>query len=148
MTVSTFDDMQAKETFLELVASGVPPVNAGIEVNWSPLHTKMVMRDPEFADVVMGALQRANASIEEALYNKARAGNVSAIQMWLFNREPDRWRDVKRIEVRSDTRVTVTSVESVKVGVLALLREQGVGAMQALEPGDIVDTEIVDDFGN
>lgn len=145
--VDIFTEMTAKDVFIDLVAQGVPAVNAGIQVSWSPARTKAMLRDPEFADIVAGALSRANASIEEALYAKALAGNVSAMQMWLFNREPDRWRDVKRIEVRSDTRVSITAVESVKAGVLELLREQGVGAMQALDSGIIYDaeTDAVDD---
>ncbi len=138
-----FDEMASRERFIELVAMGVSPVNAGIEVNWSPMQTKRKMKEPEFADIIQGALERANASVEEALYARALAGNVSAMQMWLFNREPDRWRDVKRIEVRSDHRVSIGMVESTKTAVLELLRENGVGAMQALEAG-IIDAEIVE----
>jgi hypothetical protein len=66
------------------------------------------------------------------------------MQMWLFNRRPDDWRDVKRIEIRSEQRIEVAAVESVKAGVIALIREQGVAAMQALDAG-IIDAEIVDD---
>ena len=138
-----FDEMAAREQFVELVAQGVAPINAGIEVNWSPHMTKKKLKDPEFADIVAGALDRANASVEEALYRRALAGNVSAMQMWLFNREPDRWRDVRRIEVRSDHRVSITAVESVKAGVLELLREHGVEQMQALD-AEIIDAEIIE----
>jgi hypothetical protein len=133
-----FDEMLEAERFIELIAVGCHPVNAGIQVGWSPAKTKKQMKDAEFNDIVTGALERANATVEEALYAKAISGNVSAIQMWLFNREPDRWRDVKRIEVRSEHRVQVGMVESVKVGVLELLRTQGVGQMQALEAGEII----------
>lgn len=136
-----FDDMVAAERFIELVAVGIHPVNAGIEVGWTPARTKARMRDPEFADMVQGACERANATMEQALYAKGLAGNVTAMQMWLFNRDPDRWRDVRRIEIRSDHRVSVTAVESVKAGVLELLRSQGVGAMQALEAGDVIDVD-------
>lgn len=143
-TVNVFDDMVARERFVELVARGVSAVNAAIEVGWTPWRLKQMMKNEEFADILRGAHDRANGTVEEALYNRAIAGNVSAMQMWLFNREPDRWRDVKRIEVRSDHRVSVTAVESVKTGVLELLREHGVAALQALEQGDIVDAEIID----
>lgn len=130
------------EQFLELVAHGVHPVNAGIQVGWTPAKTKAMMRDAEFADLVSGATDRANATIEEALYVKAASGNVSAIQMWLFNREPERWRDVKRIEVRSDHRVQIGLVESVKTGVLELLNANGVEAMQALGTGEYIDVDV------
>jgi hypothetical protein len=136
-----FDDMVEIEQFIELVANGIHPVNAGIHVGWSPMKTKSKLSDPDFADMVSGACDRANATIEEALYAKAAAGNVSAIQMWLFNREPDRWRDVKRIEVRSEHKIEIGVVESVKVGVLDLLRSEGVGAMQALNQGTVIDVD-------
>lgn len=139
-----FDEMAKREMFVELVARGVAPINAGIECDWSPAQTKARLKDVEFADIVAGALDRANATVEEALYARALAGNVSAMQMWLFNREPDRWRDVRRIEVRSDHRVSITAVESVKAGVLELLREHGVEQMQALD-ADIIDAEIIDE---
>lgn len=133
-----FDDMVGTEIFIERVASGVPVVNAGIEVGWSPSKTRHLLKDPDFAEIVAGSIDRANATIEEALYAKAAAGNVAAIQLWLFNREPDRWRDVRRIEIRNDTRVSIAAVASVKAGVLELLREQGAEAMQELGPGEIV----------
>lgn len=140
-----FDEMIAREQFIEQIAVGVAPVNAGIAVGWSPAHVRKLMKDDEFLDIIRGAQERANGTVEESLFNRAVAGNVAAMQMWLFNREPDRWRDVKRIEVRSEHRVTVAAVESVKSGVLELLREQGVGAMQALNSGEIIiDAEVVD----
>src|SRR3954470_11349202 len=137
--------MMAREQFIEQIACGVAPVNAGIAVGWSPAHVRKLMKDEEFLDIIRGAQERANGTVEESLFNRAVAGNVAAMQMWLFNREPDRWRDIKRIEVRSEHRVTVAAVESVKSGVLELLREQGVGAMQALNSGEIIDAEVVDD---
>jgi hypothetical protein len=142
--MDVFDEMIAREQFVEAIACGTSVVNAGIAVGWSPLHTRQLMKDHEFADIVRGAQDRANGTVEEALFNRAVAGNVAAMQMWLFNRDSDRWRDVKRIEVRSEHRVSIAAVESVKAGVLELLRDQGVGAMQALNSGDIIDGEVVD----
>lgn len=139
-----FDDLVEAERFIELVAVGVHPLNAGIEVGWTPRHTKAKMKDPEFAELVDLAIDRANASMEEAVYQKGRAGNVTAQMFWLLNRVPERWRDVKRIEVRADHKVSVTAVESVKAGVIELLRDQGVAAMQELESPDIVDADIIE----
>lgn len=139
-----FDRMAAKEEFIDLVARGASPVNAGVQVGWSPQHTRKMLKDEEFADLVMGSVERANGSIEEALYARAMLGNVTAMQMWLFNRAPDRWRDVRRIEVHADHRVEVRQVASTKTAVLELLREHGAGVMQALEAGTIYDAEVVD----
>lgn len=142
--MSEFDEMVTKEQFLELVALGAHPVNAGVAVGWSPYKTKQVLKDPEFVELLAGARDRADATIEEALYVKAAQGNIAAIQMWLFNRRPEEWRDVKRIEIKSDHQVSIGVVQSVKQGVLELLREQGVGAMQALGAGEIIDIEEIE----
>lgn len=142
--MDVFDEMVAKERFIELVANGTAPVNAGIIVGWNPKTTRKWMRDVEFAEIVQGARDRANGSIEEALYQRALAGNVAAMQMWLFNRSPDEWRDVKRIEIRSEHRVEIAQVESVKAGVLELLREQGATAIQALPAAEVIDVDGVE----
>lgn len=139
-----FDDMVARETFVELVAAGVSPINAGIEVGWTPRQTKANLADPEFQELVDFAEQRLIGSMEQTLVAVAQRGNVAALTLFLFNRAPDRWRDVKRIEVKADIKVTQGMVEAVKTGALELLREHGVGALQALEAGDIEDAEIVE----
>lgn len=143
MSDTTFEELTAKEEFISLIARGVPPLNAGIHVSWSPAKTRAMLKDVEFAEIVKDAQECADGEIEQALFDRAAKGNVSAIQMWLFNRQPDRWRDVRRIEIRSEHKVQIGVVESVKVGVLDLLRSEGVGAMQALGDG-IIDGEIIE----
>ena len=76
---------------------------------------------------------------------------MAAITMVLFNRRADRWRDVKRIEVRTDATATINSTESAKAAAIALLADRGVDAMQALNAGtldEIIDAELVDDDGD
>ena len=143
-----FHDIVERELFVELMAYGTSAMNAGIEVGWSPRQTKRNLSDPEFKELVDAACDRANGTIEKALFDTAAKGNVSAVQMWLYNKKPDEWRDVKRIEIRQDTQITIGMVQSVKQGALELLREQGVQAIQALGPPaedhEIVDAEIVE----
>lgn len=139
-----FDDIIEREMFVELLAGGVCSVNAGIQVGWTPSQTKRNLSDPGFKELVEAALERADGSIEEALYAIAKRGNLGAIQMWLLNRQPDRWRDVKRIEIKNDVTVSVGMIEAVKRGALDLLREQGVMAMQALDSGEIIDAEVIE----
>jgi hypothetical protein len=141
MADTVFEEMTAKEEFLTLIAQGVAPINAGIQVSWSPAKTRAMLRDAEFAEMVKDMQDCADGEIVQALFSRAKLGNVSAIQMWLFNRKPDEWRDVKRIEVRSEHKVQIGMVESTKAAVLDLLRDQGVGAMQALGPGTVIDVE-------
>jgi hypothetical protein len=107
MADTVFEEMTAKEEFLTLIAQGVAPINAGIQVSWSPAKTRAMLRDAEFAEMVKDMQDCADGEIVQALFSRAKLGNVSAIQMWLFNRKPDEWRDVKRIEVRSEHKVQI-----------------------------------------
>lgn len=56
-----------------------------------------IERIPEFAKLVEKAELEANEPIEDALYQAALSGNVVALQVWLYNRMPDRWRDKRQV---------------------------------------------------
>ena len=64
---------------------------------WTVLDYKK--RDPEFASLADDAEMDANEEVEDALYMAATSGNVVAIQVWLYNRWPDRWRDARQAKV-------------------------------------------------
>lgn len=127
-----FDGMTAELRFFELVAGGCPPINAAIEVGWTPARLRVMMKSPEFMELLNDAEMQAIGKVENALFVRACMGNVTAMQFYLLNRDPDRWRDVKRIEVKSDSTINLGTVASVKAAVLDLLKEQGAEAMQAV----------------
>lgn len=131
------------ELFLEFLKDGTPPLHAAIEVGWSPAKLRKMMSDPDFAALCAEAEDHQDETIEQALFRQAEKGNMAAIQMWLYNRQPDRWRDTKRIEVKTETTIQVGIVASVKEAAIALLREHGVGELQAA----VIDAEVVDDEG-
>jgi hypothetical protein len=41
----------------------------------------------------------AHGKVEDALFKAARCGNVTACQVWLHNRGPDRWQDRRNLRV-------------------------------------------------
>jgi transcriptional regulator with XRE-family HTH domain len=43
----------------------------------------------------------ADYAVEQALYNKALTGDVGAICFWLKNRQPDKWRDKREIDMKA-----------------------------------------------
>lgn len=141
--VATFEGLMGRELFIELVASGVAPINAGIQVGWTPRHLKKELSDPDFKELTDAALERLIGSMEETLVAVARRGNVAALTLFLFNRAPERWKDVKRIEIKNDMVISLGMVASVKQGALELLREQGVKAIQGIE-SPIIDAEVVE----
>jgi hypothetical protein len=130
---ASFEEMAARTKFIELVSCGTAEFNAGIEVGWTPAKIRTILADREFAELVSFSRHIADGNMEQTLYKLGQAkGNMAAIQMWLYNRQPDRWRDVKRIEVRSDTTIHVGVVHSVKASALALLGERSVAELQQL----------------
>lgn len=143
MTDIQFGNMIGRELFIELVASGVSLQNAALQAGWTPRQLKRELADKDFLELVDAAEERLIGSVEETLVAVARRGNVAAISMFLLNRAPDRWRDIKRIEIKNDVSVSLGMVASVKQGALELLREQGVAALQQIE-APIIDAEVVE----
>lgn len=55
--------------------------------------------DKEFARAVSEAESDAIGKIENALYEAANSGNITAIQVFLYNRDPRRWADRRNIRI-------------------------------------------------
>lgn len=74
---------------------------AGISVRtihrWKQVH-------PDFCHFLQDAKDLADDAMESSLFESGIAGNVTAQIFWLKNRQPERWRDVNRVEV--DAKVT------------------------------------------
>lgn len=131
--VESFDEYTTVERFVQAIANGAKPINAAIEVGWTPAQLNRRMKnDPDFVDLVRFAEEQASGIIEQVMFDKARSGSFPAMQFWLLNRDPERWRDVKRIEVHQETNIQVGVVRSVKQGLVEMLREQGVATLQSL----------------
>ena len=137
------DDLDAMERFVDLVADGIPEVNAALEVGWSPKQLRSYMQDPDFLDLVVNARDRADGTIQGVLFNKAKEGNMMAIGMWLKSRKRAEWGEHTTVDVRSDGRATAAAVGAVKESVLAILAQVGAKQMQALPP--VLDAEVVED---
>jgi hypothetical protein len=59
-------------------------------------------RDLEFAALCDDAEMDANEEVEDALFQAALSGNVTAVQVWLYNRWPDRWADRRNVRVTGE----------------------------------------------
>lgn len=68
-------------------------------------------KDAEFNAACEAAELSAVDAVEDALFQTALGGNVTAQQVWLYNRAPDRWAD--RRNVRHSGRVDVVAGEPV-----------------------------------
>lgn len=52
----------------------------------------------DIRDALKTSKDAADAIIENALYEKAKKGDVTAMIFWLKNRQPERWRDKHDID--------------------------------------------------
>lgn len=57
------------------------------------------IRHPEFLEQMEKAEMASNEHVENALFEAAKAGNIVAIQVWLYNRSPDRWQDARQVNI-------------------------------------------------
>jgi hypothetical protein len=55
-------------------------------------------RHADFAVAVEEAEMAANERVENALFQAAISGNVTACQVWLYNRVPERWQDKRQFQ--------------------------------------------------
>jgi hypothetical protein len=136
-------ELTEKRMFLEKLQAGYGAHRAGQAIGWSPQHTDKVMREPDMVQLMDIINNMLDEDVERGIYIAARSGNVTAGMFWVLNRQPEKWRDTKKIVIERSDKVSVEIVHSVKQSALELLRAAGV---QALQPGgalDIVDAEVV-----
>lgn len=134
----TFGSVAEHEHFFQLVSMGTPPDLAAFEVQWTPRKLKELMRDPDFKDLLKVAQRMRDDYVERALYEQARKGNMVAIQIVLFNRRAEDFRDVKRIEVHTDHKVEIGFTRATVDAVKELLASVDPTALQI---GGAIDTE-------
>jgi hypothetical protein len=88
-----FDDIK-KGIYLEALRNGasrtVAARKAGIHPATVSIH---ISRDKAFSDEASLAETEADGKVVNALFEAAQSGNVTAIQVWLYNRQPDHWKD-------------------------------------------------------
>lgn len=66
---------------------------------------------PELAAAMKRGKDVADREVENALFNKAIKGNVTAQIFWLKNRKPDDWRNFSEKNTRQDQQEQATRIE-------------------------------------
>lgn len=145
--VDSFGQIMRIETFLGRIYDGCGRMSAAVEVGWSPAELRSLMRDPEFADLVVAAEERRLESIEEVAFTMAREKNTKMVSFILERQGQHRgWGPVQRIDVNRNVKVDITA----KLSAVEALREvmRSGADIAALQPGgglDVIDAEVVDD---
>lgn len=87
-------DGTKRDAFLQLLREGT---RRGAAAQAVGIHRSTVNdyvnKHPAFGEDISAAEMEANDLVVDALYQAALAGNVVAIQVWLYNRCPDEWAD-------------------------------------------------------
>jgi hypothetical protein len=85
-----------RDVFVEALRDGAWRTSAAqaAGVHFSTVRRHMIT-DAAFADEVEEAELDANTAVENALYERALGGNITACLAWLYSRMPDRWRDMR-----------------------------------------------------
>jgi hypothetical protein len=66
-------------------------------------------KSPEFLQSLKRGKLKADFQIAKSLYEKAKAGDTTAMIFWLKNRRPDLWRDKREVEFPSGIEIKVIS---------------------------------------
>ncbi len=78
--------------------SSIPEAAAAVGVDRTTPH-KAMKSERAFASQVEDAQASATRTVTNALWKKAKGGNVTASIFFLCNRDPDRWKHVNKVEV-------------------------------------------------
>lgn len=96
-------DTIKKEEYLEQLRNGHTRGYAAtlVGVGRSTIYDHM-KADKGFAEAISEAETDAIAKIENALFEAANSGNVTAIQVFLYNRDPKRWADRRSVRLAGE----------------------------------------------
>ena len=89
--------VRKQQQFLKLLEEGSRRGAAASQVGISYVTVwRRIRDDQDFADLVDSVEMKADEEVEDALREAALSGNVTACQVWLYNRQPERWADKRQ----------------------------------------------------
>lgn len=95
--LNKFDTLK-REEYLQCISNGMRRGTAAKHVGVTRQTIFLHMQNDEvFKKAVSEAELDADEPVEDALYAAAKSGNVVAIQVWLYNRQPDKWADKRKV---------------------------------------------------
>ena len=95
-----------RERYLAELANGMNKGDAAANVGVSRELVRLYrLHDPPFiereADAIQDSIEVKSDKVEDALHEAAISGNVTAQQVWLYNRRPERWSDKRTINIKN-----------------------------------------------
>lgn len=122
------------QEFLGYVKDGSGPETAAYALDWTPRQLKKLMSDEAFQRDLQQILEMKNEAIEETIYRLAMRGNTRMLELWVFNRVPERWAPAtQKIKIDKTTHHSVELVGSAVEAVRQAIGQQG--AIAAIHAG-------------
>ena len=144
-------ETRALNRILARLREGCGPINAAIEVGWSPAKLERLKKDAEFRDLCELARTQMIEAVEEVVIKEAMTpgGSFQIKQLVLYNLGRERgWTPpTQRHQINKHTTIELSDAQRDAAAIRALIMDEGV-PVAALQPGGaldgIQDAEIVD----
>ncbi len=95
---------------VEIIASlGLTDEEIAVILGISPRTLNYWKKNPAFKNALKRGKLKADFQITKSLYEKAKAGDTTAIIFWLKNRRPDLWRDRQQVEHSGEVGIKITA---------------------------------------
>lgn len=120
------------DAWLQSIADGTPPLNAGIEQGWTPKKINDLLKQPDIAELVYFAQMQADGVMVKAMFDQGKKGNMAAITTWLFNRQPHEWKDTRKVVVSGEGKVDTSTIVAAREAALALLGAASIEELQGI----------------
>lgn len=138
----SYAELAKRQAFIDAVATGTDPTLAGIEMGWSLRKTKQVIGEMgELIDLAQNVL---DLRVSAVIADRALNGHEWAVKLWMFNRRPDLFKDVRHItHTHTDAlqpHVIAATIDAVKEVTREAL--QG-GRLRELQPA-VIDAEVIE----
>ena len=128
-------DFAKQDEYLKMRRLGVGKRRAAQSVGMTREGVRQHAKNHEdFALLDKQAPDHANEAIESALFQSALKGNVTAQQVWLYNRDPARWKDMRAQRFVPDD-ATLASLEAIPTGDLRKILDAHTAVRDAHENG-------------
>lgn len=133
-----FGDLE-RQAYLKLRSEGVGKLNAADGVGISDDTVRQYAKEyPEWDELDRTAASKANQHVENFLFKAAEKGNVAACCAWLYNKDPENWKDRRKPEMLPPGSIDIESLSPEELAAYHAICESAVarsrGSLNGVAP--------------